>query len=183
MDAEPAHNEQESPSPQPNIGPLSDGFEDVSLDDGTAQAGGGKAGSKAEPAGGIAQPPKAARRILLFSGTRQWIEALSLHRLYVSGGTPELLRPAHTSTTCSTVSQTQGSSFCGLLCAWIIRDWINCRLREPPAAAGRDGAATVIARGQFPGRHRCAAPASRHDEGTRHIRRPPHLNKLHALRP
>ena len=54
--------------PSSGAAALSDGFEDISLDDGAAKAADAKAGGKLRPADDGDKPPKAAQRIVLFSG-------------------------------------------------------------------------------------------------------------------
>ncbi len=59
---------KQGPLRPPETAPLSDGFEDISLDEGGARAADAKAGGNAETAGGSNQPPKTAQRVILFSG-------------------------------------------------------------------------------------------------------------------
>lgn len=66
--------------PSADTAALSDGFEDISLDDGGARAANdAKAGGAPETAGDSVLPPKAARRVVLFSGASCEMDLSSKH--------------------------------------------------------------------------------------------------------
>ena len=69
METASTHSVKDLTPALPEVDPLSDGFEDISLDDGTAKTAAAKEADKVVAGfGDSAQPPKTAKRVLLFSG-------------------------------------------------------------------------------------------------------------------
>ena len=94
MDADPLQSVRHGPPPSANAAALSDGFEDISLDDGGAKAANAKAAGVTEAISDSDQPPKAPQRIVLFSGASSG-QRLSL-RCFPQSRTP----PARAAVSC-----------------------------------------------------------------------------------